>query len=205
MTLSDWVMVLAVVLAPVIAVQVQKFLEHYRERHVRKLDIFKTLMATRFGSLTQEHVQALNMIDIEFYGRKHKNVTGAWKTYLDHLGDYPKNNDHAAAVWTEKRAELLAALLMEMGKTLGYSFDVVHVKKGIYYPQALGKLEDQSHLLREGLLHLLYGNSAIKMEVTHLPIHEESLERQLAVQQQISDLLDGNRKLKVEMDNPQSD
>ena len=63
MTLTDILTILAVFLAPVVAVQVQKWLEVFREQRARKLWIFKTLMATRAATVSQEHVQALNMID----------------------------------------------------------------------------------------------------------------------------------------------
>jgi hypothetical protein len=62
MTISDGLMLLAVLFAPLAAVQVQKWLEHHREDRERKLRIFKTLMATRATALSQEHVQALNMM-----------------------------------------------------------------------------------------------------------------------------------------------
>ena len=95
MTKSEWLMILAILLAPLIAVQVQKYTEILLEKHRRKLRIFYTLMGTRAIRLSPEHVQALNMIDIEFYGRKifgftyqskaEKEVQNAWKEYLDHL------------------------------------------------------------------------------------------------------------------------
>lgn len=199
MSISDWLMIFAVLLAPLIAIQVQKKLEIHREQRNRKLAIFKTLMATRASRLSADHVQALNMIDLEFYGKRYEKVVQSWKTYLDHLGNFPKDDEKAVPVWIGKQADLLADLLMEMGKVLDYEFDVVHVKKGIYYPEAHGKLEDQNALLREGILRLLYGDTALKMDVTNLPVHSEALEHQLKVHGAITDLLEGNRKLKVEI------
>ena len=65
MKLAEVLMIIAVLLAPVVAVQVQKWLELFREDRARKLWIFKTLMATRAATVSPEHVQALNMIDLE--------------------------------------------------------------------------------------------------------------------------------------------
>jgi len=104
MTISDWFIVLAVLLAPLLAVQVQKWIEKFRERHQRKLYVFTTLMATRATRLSPEHVQALNMIDLAFYGRKilnqryqtkaEQSITEAWKKYLDQLATpYDKTNE----------------------------------------------------------------------------------------------------------------
>ena len=81
MSIADWLMILAVLLSPVIAVQVQKGIEKWREGRNRKLLIFKTLMATRGSRLSPAYVEALNMIDLEFNTKKtkEKKVLNAWK------------------------------------------------------------------------------------------------------------------------------
>jgi len=61
MKLAEVLTVLAVLLAPVVAVQVQKWLELFREDRARKRWIFKTLMATRAATAPPDHVHALNM------------------------------------------------------------------------------------------------------------------------------------------------
>jgi len=171
MTISDVLMILAVLIAPLAAIQVQKWLEHHREDRERKLRIFKTLMA-RAVTLSPEHVQALNMIDLEFCGRKYKKVTNAWKEYLDHLGDFPKDDEKQFPVWNDKKADLLAHLLMEMGKSFSYDFDAVHVKKGIYMPQGHADIEEGNILIRRGLIGLLYGKASLKMDVQSFPVHQ---------------------------------
>lgn len=201
MTVADWLMILAVVLAPLIAVQVQKYLEHYREDKGRKLNVFKTLMATRAATVAGEHVQALNMIDLEFQGKKYKKVTDAWKNYLDHLNHYPKEDEKQQPVWGERRVDLLAKLLQEMGKSLGYHFDDVHVKRGIYAPQAHAQIEDENWLIRRGLIRLLYGDANLKMDVTSFPVSQEDVLKQKALREGLQELVDGKRKLGVSVDN----
>ena len=49
-----------------------------KSTYQRKLDIFKTLMATRATPLARTHVESLNRIDIEFTGIKEKKVREAW-------------------------------------------------------------------------------------------------------------------------------
>ena len=66
MKFSEVLTILAVILGPILAVQAQKAIERWRERRNRKLWVFKTLMATRGSRLSPNHVQALNMIDLEF-------------------------------------------------------------------------------------------------------------------------------------------
>ena len=65
---SDWVLVFATLMGPVLAVQAQKWVERARERGNTKRWITYTLMATRGARLSQEHVNALNAIDLAYYG-----------------------------------------------------------------------------------------------------------------------------------------
>lgn len=197
MTLTDILIVSATLVAPLLAVQAQKWLERFREDYNRKLRVFKTLMATRAASVSPEHVQGLNMIDLEFQGAKFKTVRTEWKTYLDHLSSYPKEDEKLQAIWGEKRIDLLARLLMEMGKSLGYEFDEVHVKKGIYAPEAHSQIENEQILLRRGLLQLIYGNGSLKMDVKSLPVSEQSAAEQQQLRQHLIELLEGKRSLSV--------
>ncbi|MFX6755224.1 DUF6680 family protein, partial [Acinetobacter baumannii] len=60
---KDILMIIAVLLSPVIAVQVTRYLDNKKEARERQLWVFKTLMATRALSLSPHHVEALNRID----------------------------------------------------------------------------------------------------------------------------------------------
>lgn len=197
MTISDVLMILAVLTAPLAAVQVQKWLEHHREERERKLRIFKTLMATRAVTLSQEHVQALNMIDIEFCVRKYKKITTSWKEYLDHLGNFPKDDQNQLPVWNDKKTDLLANLLMVMGQSLGYEFDAVHVKKGIYMPQGHADIEEENILIRRGLIGLLYRNASLKMDVQSFPVDQDAFDKQKAFVEGFIDLLSSKSTLPV--------
>lgn len=197
MKLADILMILAVLLAPIAAVQVQKSLEVFREVRGRKLRIFKMLMATRAATISPEHVQALNAIDLEFHEKRYKSVTTAWKTYLDHLSSYPKDQPEQQPHWGIRRVDLLTALLMEMGRSLDYDFDEVHVKKGIYAPEAHGRIDDENSLIRSGLVQFLYGGKALKMDITSLPVSDEDRAASVALRDALRGLLDGSHPLPV--------
>ena len=148
---------LAIVVGPILALQIQRRLDADREAKNRKLWVFKTLMSNRATSLNPSFVQALNLIDVEFDGdnNEEKAVRNAWKVLLDHFTDLgepdaPKN-------LAERTPELTTKLLLAMGKCLGYDFDEVHIKKGAYYPQGLGNVEQEQHALRREVLELLDG------------------------------------------------
>ena len=136
-----------------------------RDTKNRKLYIFKTLMTYRATPLSPYFVQALNLIDVEFYGNndKEKAVRNAWKVLLDHFGDLSAPNipDNAH----EKTATLTTNLLIAMGKCLGYDFDEVQIKKGAYYPMGLGNVEQEQHAVRRGILDVLSGKRRIPVGV----------------------------------------
>ena len=125
MTLSDVALILATVAGPVFAVQAQKFVERVRAARDRREGVFKALMATRGTILSPRHVEALNMIELEFQDDEFRDVREAWRSYLDHL-----NEKVAFQTWDDKRSDLLTALLSAMGRALRYDFGNVDIKKG---------------------------------------------------------------------------
>ncbi|MEO8839424.1 MAG: DUF6680 family protein [Herbaspirillum sp.] len=180
MSLTNILIILATIFAPLFAVQVQKWLERFREDRNRKLQIFKTLMSTRATLISTRYVEALNMIDLEFRGSRYKSVRADWKTYLDHLSSYPKEDEKYQVIWGEKRLDLLTELLIAMGKSLGYEFDQVEVKKGIYAPMAYSRNQDEDVLLRRGITRILHGESSLKMDITSFPdAHQRPTEQQV--------------------------
>jgi hypothetical protein len=63
LTLDQWLVVLgaiAVLLSPIIALEVQKRLDDRRVSNDRKMAIFRKLMTTRATQLSPAHVEALN-------------------------------------------------------------------------------------------------------------------------------------------------
>ncbi|MBX3709666.1 MAG: hypothetical protein KIT56_01835 [Gammaproteobacteria bacterium] len=131
----DWLNVIAILLSPLIALQVQKILDNLSNNKRRKEEIFNIIMETRAQPLSFEHVRALNKIDIAFC--KDKDVTRSWNTYRDHLNSYPKEAGEAEQkIWVDKIPEKLARLLSAMSKLLGYDFEETLLIKGAYIPVA---------------------------------------------------------------------
>jgi hypothetical protein len=168
MTIADVLMIMAVILGPILAVQVQKVIEKWRSGRERKIHIFKVLMATRGRPVSPNHVEALNLIDIEFSGnnKKEKSVRDAWKIYLNHLCEYPQDYQDQAYkskvdAWISKSSDCLVDMLYTMAQTLGYDFDKVQLKKGAYTPQGFIDLEFEQSLARRGVLDVLYGKRGI--------------------------------------------
>ena len=90
-------------------------------------------MVTRTIWLSGRHVEALNLIDLEFDPRKKEDarVLSAWKMYLDVLSDTPREDAQRAARF-ERREECFIDLIWEIGRYLGFSFDRVAIKRNVY-------------------------------------------------------------------------
>ena len=151
--------IIAILLSPLIAVQVTEWLNKKKEAKNRKLDIFRDLMATRATGLSPKHVEALNRIDVEFYGsdKKSRDVINAWKEYLDHLNMGLKigsDNKEGWDNWSSKREDSLTNLLYNMAVFFGYEFDSVHIKRAHYYPRGFADVEAEQAIIRKGLVDI---------------------------------------------------
>ena len=154
--------IFAIFYGPIAALKIQRKLDEEREARSRKLQIFKTLMSYRVTRMSPHYVQGLNLIDVEFTGDndKEKAVREAWKELNDLFANF-KTTLNAE----DKANDLNAALLAAMGRSLGYDFDKVYLKKGGYYPEFLMNVEMEQHSLRRQLLELLDGTGRRKLPV----------------------------------------
>lgn len=184
--------VIAIFVGPIVAIQLQKMIERASEKRKAKLDIYKTLMATRGMGLHINHVQALNLIDITFRpkrfvffaSKKEQAVLLAWKTYMEYLYKYPKTSDKTSSDaidrWSEKKTELFIDLMHKMSNALGFNFDKVQIERQSYTPQGYGNDEAFRLQVQEQILQLFNGEIAIPVQITNPPenpIEEQSGEQ----------------------------
>lgn len=162
MTISDALVIIAVLLAPLTALTIQRYLDRRRAKADRRIELFRTLMGTRGAKLSPAHVHALNMIDIEFYGIK--RVTHAWKEYLDHLNT-PTGEGQALEVWMQRSDDFLVSLLYEISVVLRYDFDKPHLRRAVYVPKAFGDDEAFQRGMRLALAQLFTGNYALPIRL----------------------------------------
>lgn len=170
MNISDVFMILAVLLSPFIAVFAQRKVDLSREKNRNKLWIFRTLMATRGDRLSLEHVQALNSIDVYFDNpKKDKETVDRWNEYFDNFSQTPRGemvNDAAAwDNWSTRADDLLAKLLSTMGKTLGYDFEALKIKRGIYCPKGHGDEKNDNLIMRKAMVSILDGSKAFPIKI----------------------------------------
>jgi hypothetical protein len=196
MTVSDTILILATIAGPILAVQAQKWIERATERGSAQKRIFFALMATRATRVAPDHVQALNMIDLEFSGSgwrrqtsREREVVNRWRIYADHL-----NQDvDEADLWNAHGDELFTDLLVALAAALRYSFDRVQLRRGIYYPRAHGEAETRRVVFEKAVVKVFTGESPLSMKITEVPGTEESFELQRNLQVALLDLVKDGR------------
>lgn len=175
--------IIAIIIGPIAAVQVDRYLYKIRSNRNNRVSIFKTLMATRGNVLSYRHVEALNRIDLEFSGKKkYDEVISAWKLYFNNLvKDVSEYKDEELKRWNDENHDLLVDLLLEMGKSLGYKFDKALIKRNIYSPRGHWEIEQEQKLIRMSLIELLRGNSSLPMKIIQNE-NDETLKKQKELQ-----------------------
>ena len=148
--------VVATFLGPVAAILVSIWREDATRKRERRSEVFRTLMATRRIGLSPEHVKAINLVEIDFYGCS--DVQAAWREYKNHLfkPDAVENEE-----WGKTKERLLSKLLSEIGKVLRYRIDAMDIYDKGYVPK--GWLHREERLLEatEFLYRLSKGTGAL--------------------------------------------
>lgn len=180
------VAIAATLISPLLAVQSQKLIERYTEVKSLKIEIFRQLMSTRSQNarLSSNHVNALNMIDLAFYGRikrgkakrskSESKVIAAWNLYFSHLNSTYPSNEALIAIWNQESNTMFLDLLSEIAKDIGYNFERVQLQTAIYSPVAHGEIENDNCKIRKGLASVFSGEHPLKMEIVGIPHREDN-------------------------------
>jgi hypothetical protein len=193
-TLLAVAVVIATLLGPVLAVWNQRRIDRERATRDRKERVFEVLMATRNSYMSVEHVRALNMIEVSFYGKgpghrqsTEDEVISAWRYYLSFLNEVGQatqpatsNAMHSSPTPEQgaRRDDLFVALLESIAKDLGYNFDRASLKPtGGYSPAAHVDDDRRARRLTAAALDLLEGNGVLPVAVieTHPGTPDHSL------------------------------
>jgi Family of unknown function (DUF6680) len=152
----------AIFFGPIAAVKIQRRLDIEREDRMqdrnRKEQIFRTLWVTRSTPLNIRHVEALNLIELD-YGDC-SAVVAAWNLYLDHL-----NSDASRPGWEDHRVDLLTELLYEIALSLGRAYDRVLLKRHWYRPTLHGQIDEMDLALRTGFNAIMKGESSLPVSI----------------------------------------
>ncbi len=143
---SVLVQLLAITIVPILAVCITIWYQNRKVRQDAKLKLFLTLMAHRRSTpITQEWVDALNMIDAVF--QKSNKVRTAWRAYFESLHDGDPKSTNSQTYQIE--------LLSEIARDLGYS----HLKPSqiadFYVPKQFGSTLQTQNLIQSELIRVL--------------------------------------------------
>lgn len=143
MTVSDWMIIAATLCGPILAVQAQKAIEAARESRGQKSWVFHQLMATRAARVSPQHVQALNTIDLTFYGRRRfrgrseqeQAVLDRWKEYHDLLSDHGERERGTLPPGTRKETNYSSTFWRQSPRTLATSSTACSCVKACIRPR----------------------------------------------------------------------
>lgn len=151
--------IVATFVGPIAAVLITRIIDARRERDARRLDLFRVLMRSRKMPLSQEHVGALNLIEVEFHNVP--EVINAWRALLDDFGGPPPQTPEEDARVGEKRDYLRVVLLSAMAKSLRFNIPDLQIFRGGYTPRGWADEEAELRITRRFLTEVARGKRAI--------------------------------------------
>jgi hypothetical protein len=154
----------ATLIGPIAAVLITRWNDRRSQERARLLTIYRTLMATRRMAVSQEHVGAINMIEVEFHGVR--PVVDAWSAYITHLNNTATSRTpEQAKAWDDRRSELLAMLLVKIASHLGITKGEIEILHGGYAPQGWVDQEARSTRIQNFVIGLSQGKVVVPISV----------------------------------------
>lgn len=193
--IANWAVVVATILGPIAAVYITRKIDRFRANEERKVWIFRTLMATRDMnlSISMEHVQALQMIEVEFSRsrKKERAVVDAWRLYQQHLNSSAPDED-PGNYWGKRQFELLCQLIHRIAEYLGYKLNEAQIRE-VYSPVALNRRRVQEEAIWHGVARLVSNGDM------HLNIRIVATEEDLPAKEAFAQLIKGETPLSVRL------
>jgi len=145
------------------AIQDQKNREKEEIKRDRKLQIFHTLMATRSDRVSDRHIEALNMIDIEYHYDINNKVINAWNEYYDHLTTH--RTEENSSQWDFETDKLFINMLYEIALSLGYNYTKLDIKNRCYSPKNDYYKRFEEEEIRRYLAAILAGRLPLQVKI----------------------------------------
>ena len=165
-TADTWAVVAATALGPILSVALTLGFTYWREAKAKKektgdaiynrrLHDFRILMATRKVGISPEHVNALNLIEVDYYGEN--KVIEKWKEYTRYLTGKAEENEE----WHKERNKILSRLLFEMAKVIGFDIPAIDIFEGGYAPGGWQHRDQRYTGMLEYFHHLSEGTKIV--------------------------------------------
>jgi hypothetical protein len=158
----------ATLIGPIAAVLITRWNDNRAQDRQRRLHVYRTLMATRRVSVSEQHVGAINLIEVEFHGVK--PVIEAWSAYITHLNTPAGGTAEAQVIaWNDRRAELLSVLLVKIAAHLGITKGEIEMLHGGYTPQSWATQEGRMTRIQEYAVRLSEGRAVLPVSGQQAP------------------------------------
>jgi hypothetical protein len=165
MKLTDILTIVAILIGPIAALMIQRFLDQTRETNRRKKELFRIIWATRGfpARLQNRHVDSLNMVGLDFADES--KVVTTWKEYLDMLNSTEPSDETQRPQFYRDRDNKFIDFIFAMAQVLDYHATRLEVQKQYYSPVAHGTWHDQEAIWREGITRLFKDNNPIPIRI----------------------------------------
>lgn len=205
MTAEFWITTAAILIGPVVAVVISQYLQQRSEKTQRRLFVFRALMTTRRNPLSPERVQALNLVEVEFHGKRKiiEKFQELLKVYGDHVR-WKSDDEVVRKEVIQEVDDLTAKLLREIGLFLGYKLENLDLLRGGYYPEAFTVLEAQQAEIREFFAGLNKGSKALPTAVLDVR-HPADLLQQARESQQLINFASAAENAQAQSDTEKND
>jgi Family of unknown function (DUF6680) len=155
--------VIAVLVGPVLAVLVTRWVDKRREEHGRRWDVFRALMRSRRNPIAPEFVGALNLIEVEFAGRT--QVVEAWKALLENFSAPLPTAQNDQNLFFTRRGLLVARLLDAIAKAVGIRIEQLDIYSGGYTPVGWETAEMEQQSIKRFFIEILEGKRGFPVEL----------------------------------------
>lgn len=160
MNASAIINLIAIVVAPIAAVLIGQRLQNDAEKRKDKMQLFKTLMASRIYAWTPDSVYALNIIDIVF--ADDKQVRAAWKDLNDKLNVSNPDEHHLQKI-QKSQYKLLEAIARSLGYKNKITWETI---QNPYLPVGLTNQIEAQYRSQQEYYNVLSGMSKKIFETT---------------------------------------
>ena len=150
MTLSEILNLVALIVIPLAAVLIGRWLQDRSEKRKDKMEVFRAIMTFRYG-WSKEGVEALNIIPVVYSKRSDKEVRESWKKYYEFL--CIQNPDE---MQIKHRNDALYRLLESMAKVLGYKQVLTWEEiQNPYIPVGMVNAINNSNIIQSGMANIV--------------------------------------------------
>lgn len=141
LTATNWILVTATLIGPIIAVIITIVSEHFRSQAQRRTNIVYTILNTRLRPNDVQFQMAIMAVGVEY--RKDEKVMFAHSEYMNHVG-LPVAPGHEEA-HNKVTGQKLVALLKLLFKRVGTEISEAEIDKMSYATIGVGMQDDLLH------------------------------------------------------------